>query len=218
MRPKLFVVRRMDVDAVAPRADGLDAVVAFAEVELGALQRLAHLRQAIEQGGAVGHHQSGDAAQHVGLPVRQMELAHADIDPHQARAGIEKGVAGEAQAGDVIVRRQVLVGDADVDVPEIDDVAEVLGGAIVLLVGHGACSLPGEILSPAVRGLSTASRHCSVAASQSLLRHAGGLDHLAPERPLILDELPRLGCVAAAHQHLQIAEARQDVRFLQAPR
>src|SRR6476620_2849822 len=38
------LVRRMDVDAIAPRADGLDAVVGFAEVELGPLQRLAHLR------------------------------------------------------------------------------------------------------------------------------------------------------------------------------
>ena len=67
-------VRRVHVDAVAPGADGLDAVVAFAEVELGALERLAHLRQALEQRGAVGHHQPGDAAQHVGLPHRQVEL------------------------------------------------------------------------------------------------------------------------------------------------
>ena len=55
-----------------------------------------------------------------------MELAHADIDPHQARAGIEKWIAGQAQPGDVVVRGQVLIGDADVDVPEIDDVAEIL--------------------------------------------------------------------------------------------
>ena len=91
-------VGRMHVDAVAPRADGLDAIVALAEVELGAFERLAHLRQAIEQRRAVRHHQSDDAAQHVGLADRQMELAHADIDPHQARAGIEKRVARQARA------------------------------------------------------------------------------------------------------------------------
>jgi len=127
----------MHVDAVAPGAHGLDAVVAFAEVELGSLQRLAHLRQAVEQRGAVGHDEPGGAAQHVGSAGRQVELAHPDIDPHQPGAGVEEGIAGQPEAGDVIVRRQLLVGDADVDVPEIDDVAEVLAGAIVLLVGHG---------------------------------------------------------------------------------
>src|SRR5215467_5543840 len=66
-----------------------------------------------------------------------MELAHPDIDPHVAGAGVEKGIAREAETGDVIMRRQVLVADADIDVPEIDDVAQILGRAIVLLVGHG---------------------------------------------------------------------------------
>src|SRR5262245_49301531 len=131
------LVGRVDVDAVAPGADGLHAIVAFAEVEFRSFQRLAHLAQAIEQGGAIGHDQAGDAAQHVGLPGGQVELAHADIDPHQATAGVEEGIAGEAEAGDVIMRRQVRVADADVDVPEIDDVAQILGRAIVLLVGHG---------------------------------------------------------------------------------
>src|SRR6187551_3943362 len=48
-----------------------------------------------------------------------------------------------------------------------------------------------------------------------LLRHAGCLDHLAPERPLLLDEPSRLGFVTAAHQHLQLPHARQHLRFLQ---
>jgi hypothetical protein len=64
-----------------------------------------HLREAIEQRGTIRHHQPGDAAQHVGLSHRQVELAHADIDPHVAGPGIEEGVAGQAQAGDVVVCR-----------------------------------------------------------------------------------------------------------------
>ena len=127
----------MHVDAVAPGTDRLHAIIAFAEVELGSFQRLAQLRQAVEQRGTIGHHQPGDAAQHVRLSHGQVELGRAHVHPHQAGAGIEERIAGEAEAGDVIMRRQVLIADADVDVPEIDDVAEILCRAIVLLVGHG---------------------------------------------------------------------------------
>jgi hypothetical protein len=35
----------------------------------------------------------------------------------------------------------VLIGDADVDVSEIDDVAEILAGAVVLLAGHDILAL-----------------------------------------------------------------------------
>jgi hypothetical protein len=55
-----------------------------------------------------------------------MELAHPDIDPHVAGAGIEKRIAREAETADVVMRREVLVVNANVDVPEIDDVAEIL--------------------------------------------------------------------------------------------
>src|SRR6516165_7222155 len=136
------LVRRMNVDAVAPGADRLHAVVAFAEVEFRSFQRLAHLGQALEQRGAIGHNQSGNAAQHVRPPDRQMELAYADIDPHVAGAGIEERIAGEAETGDVVMGRQVLIADADIDVPEIDDVAEILGRAVELLVCHGPYSSP----------------------------------------------------------------------------
>ena len=56
------------------------------------------------------------------------------ILPH---AGIEKRIAGEPEPGDVVLRRQVLVGDADIDVADIDDVAGVLRGAVVVLFRHG---------------------------------------------------------------------------------
>src|SRR5207245_10706359 len=82
--PETALIWRMHVDAVTPRADGLDAVVAFAEIELGSFQRLAQLGQTVEQRGAVRDDQAGDAAKHVGLAGRQMELAHPDINPHVA--------------------------------------------------------------------------------------------------------------------------------------
>jgi hypothetical protein len=68
---------------------------------------------------------------------------------------------GEAEAGDVVVCRQVLIADADVDVSEIDDVAEVLCGAIVLLVGH--------MLLPSGRGYS-ANALCVVIVREGDLR------------------------------------------------
>src|ERR1700746_182846 len=77
-----------------------------------------------------------------------MELAHADIDPHVAGPGTEEGIAGEPEAGDVVTGRQALIADADIDVPEIDDVAEILRRAVKLLVCHGAIPLLRRILSP----------------------------------------------------------------------
>src|SRR5262249_39092241 len=100
-------------------------------------QRLAHLRQALEQRGAVRRDQPGNPAQHVRPPGRQMELAYADIDPHVAGASIEEGDAGEAETGDVGMGRQVLVADADIDVPEMAELAGILVRGVELLVCHG---------------------------------------------------------------------------------
>src|SRR5215470_2868189 len=47
---------------------------------------------------AARDHEAGGAAQDVRLAGRQVELAHPDIDPHDADAGVEKGVAGEPEA------------------------------------------------------------------------------------------------------------------------
>src|SRR6266851_520162 len=47
------LVRRMNVDAIAPGTHGLDAIIAFAESEFGSFQRFSHLREAIEQRGAI---------------------------------------------------------------------------------------------------------------------------------------------------------------------
>src|ERR1700691_6049462 len=65
-----------------------------------------------------------------------MELAHANIYPHIARAGIEERIARQTEPGDIIMRRQVLIGDADIDVADIDDVADVLRGAVEVFLQH----------------------------------------------------------------------------------
>ena len=86
-----------------------------------------------------GQHEPGMAAHHLRLAGRQVELAAADVDPHVADAGHQVGVAREAEPGDVEQCGQLLVGNAGVDVLEDDDVADVLGGPIVL--GHDHSSL-----------------------------------------------------------------------------
>ena len=114
----------------------LDAVVALAEFEFCAFERLLHALEPVQERFTVRHDQAGDAAQHVGLAHRQVELAHADIDPHVAGAGVEKGIARIAEPGDVEMRGEVLIVDADIDVADADDVADVLGGAVELRLGH----------------------------------------------------------------------------------
>ena len=121
-------------------------VIAFAELDLPAFEHRFRLRQPIEQAVAVWRHQADRAAQHVGLTHRQMELAHTGIDPHVARAGVEEGIARVAEAGDIIVRRQMLVGDADIDVADADDVADVLRGAVVSWLPWNGPSLLKDIL------------------------------------------------------------------------
>jgi hypothetical protein len=132
----------MDGNAIAPRADGLDAVVAFAEFKFCAGEWIAHPRQTVQQSGAVRDDQSDHAAHHVGFSHRQVKLAHADIDPHIARAGVEIRIAGETEPGHVIMRRQMLIADADIDVAEVDDVAGILRRAIVVFFEHWRGSFP----------------------------------------------------------------------------
>lgn len=63
-----------------------------------------------------------------------MKLAPADIDPHVGVGHHQIGIAGEPKSRDVKQRRQALIGDLDVDMFEVDGVAEVLGGTIEGLV------------------------------------------------------------------------------------
>ena len=75
------------------------------------------------------------AAQHLRAAVRQMKLAPADIDPHVAVRDHQIGIAGQPEACDIEQRRQPLVGDGDVDVLEMNGVAEVFCGTVELLHG-----------------------------------------------------------------------------------
>ena len=93
--------------------------------------------QPLEQGRAVRQHQAGDAAQDLDPAGRQMELALPDIDPHVVGAGIDEGIAGEPEPGHVEQRGQALPRDGGVDVPETDDVADVLDRTIVA----GVCAM-----------------------------------------------------------------------------
>ena len=94
------------------------------------------MRLAAKHGLASGNHDSGVAAQHLRLAARQMKLVSADIDPHVGVRHHQIGIAGQPEAGDIEQRRQPLIGHRDVDVLEMDRVAEVFCGAVELLL-HG---------------------------------------------------------------------------------
>ena len=68
-----------------------------------------------------------------GCPIGRWNWLVPTLIHMMPRAGVEEGIAGEPEPGHIIVRRQMLVGDADIDVAEVDDVADVLGGAVVVL-------------------------------------------------------------------------------------
>src|SRR5436305_10571152 len=76
------------------------------------------------------------AAQHLRVSARQMKLAAADIDPHVSVGHHQIGVAGKPEACDIKQGGQALVRHLDVDVFEMDRVAEIFGGAVERLL-HG---------------------------------------------------------------------------------
>src|SRR5258708_37136167 len=68
------LVRRVHVDPVAPRADRLDAIVGFAELEFCSLQRLAYPLEAGGQGEPALADPPGPAAQRGGPALCEMAL------------------------------------------------------------------------------------------------------------------------------------------------
>ena len=70
------------------------------------------------------------------MPRTTKELTATDIHPHVLEPRHQVRVAGEAQAHQVEGDRLRLVGHRDVDVPQFDDVAEVLDRPVELRLGH----------------------------------------------------------------------------------
>ena len=70
-----------------------------------------------------------------------MKLAHSHVDPHITDPDVEVRIAREAKARDVEMRRQPLIGDVEIDVAQTDNIAEVLGGAVVFCFfnHHASC-------------------------------------------------------------------------------
>ena len=120
----------MDTDAVAPRAHGFDGVAGLTEAELGAFQVFPGAFKPLQQRVQVGQHKRGRATQHVGAPRRQMELAPADVHPHIVQARHQVRVARQAQAHQIKRDGLALIRYPNVDVPELNDVAKILGGTV----------------------------------------------------------------------------------------
>ena len=143
MRLEAPGVGRVQV-AVAPRADGLHAVVALAEREPGALSGLRTCSSRSMSAARSGTTTSPVAPRSTsGSPLGRWNCAIPALT-HISRAPVltKNGSRGQPQPRDVVVRGERLVADAHVDVPETDDVAEILGRAIELRVRvrHGVPS------------------------------------------------------------------------------
>ena len=130
----------VQADGVAPGAGGLDVIVVLGESEFGAVEPRLDVGEPRQQRLAAFDDDAGLAAQHLRLAGRQMELAAADIHPHVVVHHHQIRIAGEAEARAVEQLRDPLIRDRDVDVLEVDGIAEVLGGAVEGLLHrvHGA--------------------------------------------------------------------------------
>jgi hypothetical protein len=74
-----------------------------------------------------------------------MKLAPPGVDPHVGVGHHQIGIAGEPKSRDVEQGRQALIGHLDVDVLEMDGVAEIFCGSIELLRHGYALRLKGRI-------------------------------------------------------------------------
>src|SRR5215470_7296053 len=155
----------MAANARAPRVDRLDRPVLLLPGELrlalgdDALHLAAGVLQALLQVSERRHDEARGAAQALGLgrhgAARHVDLRAAEVEPDVLQAREDVRVARRAQACDVEQHRQALVVDAAVEVLEVDDVADGLGRAVVLL--HLLGSVHGGSLTPPPPGGSGAS-------------------------------------------------------------
>ena len=79
---------------------------------------------------AARNHQADPAAKVLRRAVRQMKLRGAGIDPHVVHAGHHVRVARQAQVRHIELRRHQLVRHGQIQMLEVDDVAEILDSSI----------------------------------------------------------------------------------------
>jgi hypothetical protein len=103
----------------------------LAKGEPSAVETLTHLRQPSHQRFPVGKHDADVTAQHLRLVHGQMELAASNVNPHRAGAGHQEEIVRQSQPSYVERRGGLPIGNGDIDVFECDDIAEVLGGAVI---------------------------------------------------------------------------------------
>src|SRR5262249_18898323 len=146
----------MAAHARAPGIDGFDRPVLLLPGELRlalgdhALHLAARVLQALLQVREGRYDEARGAAQALGLgrdgAARHVDLRAAEVEPDVLQARADVRVARRAQARDVEQHRQALVVDAAVEVLEVDDVADGLGRAVVLL--HLLGGVHGGSLTP----------------------------------------------------------------------
>ena len=139
--PRLIVAKPLligliQAELVAPGAGRLDIGIVLLAVELGVGELFLGFAETLAQFLERRDDKPDMAAQYVRLAGRQMELAVADIDPHVVGAGEHEGIAGQAERRQIKLGRQPLVVDPEIDVFETDQIAEILGRAVVELLRH----------------------------------------------------------------------------------
>ena len=120
----------VDAEMVAPRARHRDVIVFLLERELRRCQHRLHPRESRQKRRAIRHHDADCTAKFLRLSDRQVKLRAAGIDPHVLRAGHQVRIAREPERRNVELRRDDLIGDAEIDVLEVSDVADILGRAV----------------------------------------------------------------------------------------
>src|SRR5262245_25469333 len=175
----------MAADARAPGVDGLDRPVLLLPGELrlalrdDALHLAARVLQALLQVREGRHDEARGAAQALGLgrhgAARHVDLRAAEVEPDVLQACEDVRVARRAQARDVEQYRQALVVDAAVEMLEVDDIADGLGRAVVLLHLLGSVHAGSLIPLPAfARGtISRLHTSCPISAASSAVALIG---------------------------------------------
>src|SRR6266436_8852341 len=140
-RAEPLFIRLVEAEPIAPRAGRLDIGVVLLAVELGVGELFLGFAETLAELFERRNNETDMAAQHVRVAGRQMKLALADIDPHVVGAREHVGVAGQAERRQIKLLRQPLIVDSEIDVFETDEVAEILGCAIVELLRHRALQI-----------------------------------------------------------------------------
>ena len=111
-------------------------IFGFVPLEAGPLELGFHRGQTLLQGFQIRKNQADVTRDLLDAPAGQVELLAADVDPHVVQAHVHVRVPGQPESQNVEHYGLSLIGDRDIDVLKGNNVAEVIGLAIVTIGLH----------------------------------------------------------------------------------